>query len=50
MKAERRKKGHNPVELNRSLTGAVEKLPALNREKGYAGDNPGQGEGQTAAA
>jgi hypothetical protein len=46
----RQKTVYNPVEANRKLNGAVEKLLTLNRKKGYTENNPGQEEGQAAVA
>ncbi|MDR0685631.1 MAG: hypothetical protein LBF83_10970 [Spirochaetaceae bacterium] len=47
---QRRRALYNPVELNRRLNEAVEKLLKLNREKGCSGDTPRQGGGQAPAA
>jgi hypothetical protein len=41
---------YNPVELNRRLNEAVEKLLKINCEKGYTGNTPGQGDGQVPAS
>jgi hypothetical protein len=41
---------YNPVELNRRLNEAVEKLLKINREKGYTGKTSCQGDGQAPAA
>jgi hypothetical protein len=41
----RRRALYNPVELNRKLNEAVERLLKLNREKGYTGNLPCQGGG-----
>ena len=46
----RRRDAHNPVELNRKLNEAVEKLLKQNREKVYSGNTPCQGGGQAPAA
>jgi hypothetical protein len=41
---------YNPVELNGRLNEAVEKHLKINREKGYTGNTPCQGDGQAPAA
>jgi hypothetical protein len=46
----RRRARYNPVELNRRLNEAVEKLMKLNREKDYIENPPGQGGGAQAPA
>ena len=46
----RRRAEHNPVELNRSMNEAVEKLLKINREKMYDKKTSCQGDGQAPAA
>jgi hypothetical protein len=46
----RRKTMYNPVELNRGLNEAVEKLLKIHREKGCTGETSCQGGGQAPAA
>jgi hypothetical protein len=46
----RRRALYNPVELNRKLNEAVEKLLKLNWEKGYTENPPCQGGGGQAPA